>query len=86
MCQVNRLREGVIIMCELIQFLLLKFGLILNIIGTIMIACSFGKNLADAYQSNENGRKIFLASFLHPNLFKWGLILIFIGFLLQLIS
>ncbi len=63
-----------------------KIGLVLNIIGTLMIAFSFGKNLADAYQLDKKGRKIYLASFLYPKLFNWGLILIILGFILQLMA
>jgi hypothetical protein len=65
---------------------LTKVGLVLNIIGTIMIAFSFGKNLGEAYQQDKKGRKIFLASFLYPELFNWGLALLIIGFILQLLS
>lgn len=61
-----------------------KIGPVLNLVGTLMIAFSFGKNLADAYQMDRKGRKIFLASFLYPKLFKWGLVLIIFGFILQL--
>lgn len=63
-----------------------KIGLFLNIVGTIIIACSFGKNVADAYQLDKKGRKIFLASFLYPKLFKWGLVLLLTGFILQLLA
>jgi len=61
-----------------------KIGPVLNLVGTLMIAFSFGKNLADAYQMDRKGRKIFLASFLYPKLLKWGLVLIIFGFILQL--
>lgn len=63
-----------------------KLGLILNIVGTIMIALSVGKNLADAHQFDEKGRKVYLASFLHPKLFILGLGLIVVGFILQFIA
>ncbi len=63
-----------------------KWGLLLNIVGTIMIAVSFGKNLADAHQHDEKGRKVYLASYLHPKLFKWGLGTIIFGFLLQFVD
>lgn len=65
---------------------LAKMGLVLNILGTVMIALSFGKNLADAHQLDEKGRKIYLASFLHPKLFNWGLAIIILGFILQLVA
>jgi hypothetical protein len=63
-----------------------KVGLILNIVGTVMIAFSFGKNLADAHQLDDRGRKVYLASFLHPRLFKWGLAIIVLGFILQFVE
>jgi len=65
---------------------LAKMGLILNILGTVMIALSFGKNRADANQPDEKGRKEYLASFLHPKLFKWGLAIIILGFILQFVA
>ena len=69
------------------MFLILaKLGLVLNIVGTVMIALSFGKNLADAHQFDEKGRKIYLASFLHPKLFTWGLAIIILGFVLQIVA
>jgi len=63
---------------------MLYIGLILNIVGTFLISFSFGKNLEEAHQSNNKGRKIYFASFLHPEWFKWGIALLVIGFLLQL--
>jgi hypothetical protein len=72
---------------EILQWLTqIKIGLLLNIAGTIMIALSFGKNLADAHQVDRKGRKVYVASFLHPKLFFWRLILIIIGFILQFIA
>jgi hypothetical protein len=61
---------------------MLYIGLILNIAGTLLISFSFGKNLAEAHQIDDKGRKIYLASFLHPQWFKWGIALLGIGFLL----
>ena len=51
-----------------------------------MIAFSFGKNLEEAHQIDNKGRRVFLASFLHPKLFYWGLIIIILGFVLQFID
>lgn len=65
---------------------LAKIGLVLNIVGTLIVALSFGKNLAEAHQLDNKGRKIYLASFLHPKLFYWGLAIIIIGFILQVIA
>ena len=67
--------------CDLLT--LTRLGLLLNIAGTMMIAFSFGKNREDAHQIDEKGRKIYLASFLRPKLFRWGLWIIILGFLLQ---
>ncbi len=65
---------------------LAKIGLVLNIAGTIMVAFSFGQNLAEAHQLDKKRRKVYLASFLHPKLFYWGLATIIIGFILQVIA
>ncbi|MEK6776517.1 MAG: hypothetical protein AABY87_06510 [bacterium] len=37
-----------------------RLGLILNFIGTILIAISFGKNLEDAHQTDSKGRPVYL--------------------------
>jgi hypothetical protein len=63
-----------------------KVGLILNIVGTLMIAFSFGKNLEEAHQIDGRRRKVYLASFLHPKLFKLGLAIIVLGFILQFVA
>jgi hypothetical protein len=63
-----------------------RIGLVLNILGTVMVALSFGKNLADAHQMDGKGRKVYLASFLHPKLFKLGLAIIIFGFILQFVA
>jgi hypothetical protein len=65
---------------------LTRLGLLLNIVGTIMIAYSFGKNPEDANQPDKKGRKVYLASYLHPKLFKWGLGIVILGFVLQFID
>ena len=63
-----------------------KSGLILNLIGTLLIAFSLSKNLGGAYQKDEKGRKIYLASFVSPTMFKIGIGLVMLGFLLQIIA
>ena len=65
---------------------LARLGLFLNVIGTVMIAFSFGRNLEEAHQWDRKGRKVYLGSFLHPKLFTWGLVLIILGFVLQFIA
>jgi hypothetical protein len=63
-----------------------KVGLSLNFLGTLMVCLSFGKNREGAYQTDDRNRRIYLASFLHPTIFRWGLILVAFGFLLQLVD
>lgn len=63
-----------------------RFGLLLNVVGTVMIAFSFGKNIEDAHQIEKQGREVYLASFLRPKLFRWGLVIIILGFVLQFIA
>ncbi len=62
-----------------------KWGLLLNFVGTIMIAISVGRNPGDAYQ-NKKGRRTYLASVLRPKLFYCGLFIIGFGFVLQFID
>jgi hypothetical protein len=69
-----------------IDFFINSLGLLLNIIGTLLIAFAFGKNLEDANQTDKKGSKILLASFLHPCWFKWGIGILLNGFFLQLLS
>ena len=72
---------------EIINFMTLsRLGLIFNIMGTLVVAISFGKNLEEAHQVDAKNRKVYLASFLYPKLFKVGLILIVLGFFLQMID
>ncbi len=63
-----------------------KSGLLLNLVGSILIAFSFGKNLGEAYQKDTKGRKIYLASFTSPLMFKWGIGLLILGFLVQILT
>ncbi len=61
-------------------------GLVLNLIGTLLIAFSFGKPPSTAEQWDKKGRKVSLAAFLHPAGFKIGIWLIVTGFVLMLIA
>jgi hypothetical protein len=62
-----------------------KLGLIINFVGTILVAIAFGKNPGGAYQTEDGKKgKTHFASLLYPNLFKFGLLLLASGFLLQL--
>jgi len=63
-----------------------KIGLLFNLIGSIFIAISFGKNLGEAYQEDRKGRKVYLASFIYPTMFKWGIGLLILGFLIQIFT
>ena len=70
-----------------IAFLTLgRLGLFLNVVASVMVAISFGRNLEEAYQVDKKGRKVYLASLLHPKLLTWGLIIIILGFVLQFIA
>jgi len=62
-----------------------KIGLVLNIAGTLLVAFSFGKNLAGASQTDKRGRKVYLASYMRPLFFWWGIGLLVFGFALQLV-
>jgi len=60
-------------------------GLILNFVGTLLIAFSFGKNIGDAHQDDSKGRPVYLASFLYPRMFRIGMVLLILGFLVSII-
>jgi len=72
----------------MINFLVLNAGIILNLIGTIMIALSFGSypNKSGApYTTDIKGKgKKYIAYFNYPGLFLAGLVFLGIGFCLQL--
>lgn len=60
-------------------------GLIFNIIGTLLIAFAFGILKDDTFLNTDSQGKKKMFSYLHhPMGFKVGVILIIIGFLLQL--
>ena len=72
-------------------WLIKNLDLILSIIGSLLIAFSFGANLEGAYQTKKcwlakNERKIYLASFLHPFLFKIGCGLLIGGFIITAVG
>ena len=70
---------------DLLYLLWDRLGLILNFAGSIMIAFSFGRNLGEAHQIRK-GRKIYLASFLHPWIFRVGCFLLAGGFLFDMFA
>jgi hypothetical protein len=63
---------------------LLLSGLVLNLIGLILIAMSFG-SITETPQADARGRRIYPASFLYPRFFQWGIMLLIIGFLIQIL-
>ena len=63
---------------------LLLSGLVLNLIGLILTAMSFG-SMSPTPQMDARGRTIYSASFLYPRLFQWGMIVLIIGFLIQIL-
>jgi hypothetical protein len=65
---------------------LLLIGLIINFVGIVLIAISFGGTVEGAQQMDSQGRKIYLAALLHPRVFLFGLSILGLGFLLQIIS
>lgn len=69
-------------------FRLGQLGLALNFLGTVAVAFSFGKNPLGSYQSGGplGEKKVYLASFKYPRLFRVGLALIALGFVLQLVD
>lgn len=50
------------------------------------IAISFGGTVEGVQQTDSQGRKIYLAALLHPRVFLFGLSILGLGFLLQIIS
>jgi hypothetical protein len=65
---------------------LLLIGLIANFVGIVLIAISFGGTVEAVQQTDSQGRKIYLAALLHPRAFLFGLSILGLGFLLQIIS
>jgi hypothetical protein len=56
-------------------------GLVLNLIGTLLVSCAFGKNRGSVTQGQT-----YLAAMLHPWWFQWGIGLLFLGFSIQALS
>jgi hypothetical protein len=65
---------------------LTQVGLVLNTIGSLLIALAFGKPPSSAYQQNEKGQKVSLAAFNHPLGFKIGITLLIFGFLISFLD
>jgi hypothetical protein len=64
-----------------IEWLIMKSGLMLNLIGGLMMAFSIGKNPGGAYQGDT-----YLASILYPKMFWCGVITLISGFVMSLIA
>jgi len=67
-------------------FIWAHLGLLMNFVGTLMMAFSFGKSTVGTEEVTDNGKVYSTASFKHPLLFKWGVILLSMGFLISLIA
>ncbi|MFA4852100.1 MAG: hypothetical protein WC924_03150 [Candidatus Gracilibacteria bacterium] len=64
-----------------------KAGLILNIIGTLMVAFAFGKiKDCSIHTSDEKGNRIDFSYLLRPCMFKVGIAILLTGFILQFID
>jgi hypothetical protein len=48
------------------DFLCLKLGIFLNLLGTIYVPFSLEENLEGAYQTTKKGRKVYMAPFYIP--------------------
>ncbi|MBI2337535.1 MAG: hypothetical protein HYU97_12320 [Deltaproteobacteria bacterium] len=61
-------------------------GLIVNVIGTLMVAFSIGKipKGFGGTTTNDDGKVFHFSYVAHPILFKVGLVFIIFGFVLQL--
>lgn len=75
----------------MIEWLWHRADLILNIIGTLLVAFSFGINLEEAHQTRQSWItkkevKVYLASLLYPRLFYLGCGLLVLGFVIALVE
>ena len=73
-------------MSMLVEFAANNSGTILNLVGTVFIAISFGPHPDEGapYTVDRSGNKTYIAYFTHPRLFWVGLVVVFVGFVLQL--
>jgi len=69
----------------MVEFIIIKSGLFLNIIGTVMIAFSVGPNREKANQPRK-GKPEYLAAILRPKMFWYGIFLLGFGFLLSILD
>jgi hypothetical protein len=62
-----------------------RVGLLLNFVGSVLIALSVGKPPSEAYQTDNRGRKISFAVISRPWAL-WGLVILIFGFAASLIA
>ena len=69
------------------SFIISNIGIIFNLLGTVLVAFSFGaypdKDGAP-YTTDDKGKKRHIAYFNYPILFWIGMVLLCVGFFLQL--
>lgn len=68
------------------QTLLIRLGLILNVIGSLFLASAITKNTQSSYEKTSRGKVYYLAIIKSPFRLRLGIILIFFGFLYQAIG
>jgi len=68
------------------QILLIRLGLILNVIGALFLISAVTKNTQGSYEESPSGKLLYLAVIKSPLRLKIGIILIISGFLLQIIG
>jgi hypothetical protein len=63
-----------------------QIGLIINFIGSIFIAISFGIVKTNVLLVDINNKSVKTVALKHPYLFRWGIIFVIIGFGLMFFS
>jgi len=71
---------------SILCFIISKLGLILNFVGSIIMAISFGKSIVGTEEEDDQGRIVPIASLIHPLLFKVGMVILSLGFLISIIT
>ncbi len=72
--------------CNPYNYIWFRLDSLMNLVGALMLAVSFGKNREEAYQEDSKGKKIYLASFSYPVLFKIGIMFLVVGFAIALFN
>jgi hypothetical protein len=57
----------------------------LNFCGALLLLLSYRKSLQNPDKRGGEGRSVYLASFTHPHLFRLGVLLLALGFLLRIL-